>query len=142
MQNTLDPLRPFERDTIPKIFFGGIDRHGGPQAMLYRAAGGTWTPLSHAQVEARVTALAAALDAAGIAAGDRVAILSENRPEWAITDYAATGLGAIDVPIYPTLPANQVEYILRDCEAKIVFVSTPAQAARRSARICRICGRS
>jgi long-chain acyl-CoA synthetase len=130
MQNTLDPLRPFERDTIPKIFFGGIDRHGGPQAMLYRAAGGTWTPLSHAQVEARVTALAAALDAAGIAAGDRVAILSENRPEWAITDYAATGLGAIDVPIYPTLPANQVEYILRDCGAKVVFVSTPAQAAK------------
>ena len=77
-----------------------------------------------------MTALAAALDAAGIAAGDRVAILSENRPEWAITDYAAVGLGAIDVPIYPTLPANQVEYILRDCEAKIVFVSTPAQAAK------------
>ena len=41
MQNTLDPLRPVERDTIPKIFFGGIDRYGGPQAMLYRAAGGS-----------------------------------------------------------------------------------------------------
>ena len=130
MQNTLVPLRPVERDTIPKLFFGGIDRHGGPQAMLYRAANGTWTPLSHAQVEERVTALAAALEAADIAPGDRVAILSENRPEWAITDYAAVGMGAVDVPIYPTLPANQVQYILRDCGARIIFVSTPAQAAK------------
>jgi long-chain acyl-CoA synthetase len=130
MQNTLVPLRPVERDTIPKIFFGGIDRHGGPQALLYHATDGAWTPLSHAQVEERVAAVAAALEAAGVAAGDRIALLSENRPEWAITDYAATGLGVIDVPIYPTLPANQVEYILRDCAAKLVFVSTPAQAAK------------
>jgi long-chain acyl-CoA synthetase len=130
MQNTLVPLRPVERDTIPKIFFGGIDRHGGPQALLYRAPSGAWTPLSHAQVQERVTAVAAALEAAGVASGDRIAILSENRPEWVITDYAAMGLGAIDVPVYPTLPANQVEYILRDCAAKVVFVSTPAQAAK------------
>lgn len=130
MQNTLVPLRPVERDTIPKIFFGGIDRHGGPRALLYRAPTGTWTALPHADVEARVTAVAAALAAAGIGAGDRVALLSENRPEWVITDQATVGLGAIDVPIYPTLPANQVAYILRDCGARIVFVSTPAQAAK------------
>jgi long-chain acyl-CoA synthetase len=129
MQNTLVPLRPVERDTIPRLFFGGIDRHGGPRAMLYRADG-AWRPISHAQVEERVTAVAAALEAAGVVAGDRVAILSENRPEWAITDYAAVGLGAIDVPIYPTLPANQVEYILRDCEARIIFVSTADQARK------------
>jgi long-chain acyl-CoA synthetase len=130
MQNTLVPLRPVERDTIPKLFFGGIDRHGGPRAMLFRAPDGTWTPLSHAQVEERVTALAAALEAAGVAPGDRVAMLSENRPEWAITDFAAVGMGAVDVPIYPTLPANQVQYILRDCGARIIFVSTPGQAAK------------
>lgn len=130
MQNTLVPLRPVERDTIPKLFFGGIDRHGGPRALLYRAPDGAWTPLSHAQVLERVTAAAAALEAAGVAAGDRVAILAENRPEWVVADYAATALGAIDVPIYPTLPANQVEYILRDCGARVVFVSTPAQAAK------------
>ncbi|HVH13620.1 MAG TPA: long-chain fatty acid--CoA ligase [Longimicrobium sp.] len=129
-QNTLVPLRPVERDTIPRIFFGGIDRHGGPRAMLHRTADGSWAPLSHAEVEERATAVAAALESAGIVAGDRVAILSENRPEWAITDFAATGLGAIDVPVYPTLPANQIEYILRDCGAKVVFVSTPAQAAK------------
>jgi long-chain acyl-CoA synthetase len=97
--------------------------------MLYRE-NGAWKPLSHAEVQERVVALAAALESAGVASGDRVAMLSENRPEWAITDYAATGLGAVDVPIYPTLPANQVEYILRDCSAKIIFVSTAAQAAK------------
>ena len=129
MQNTLIPLLPVDRDTIPKIFFGGIDRYGRAQALRYRGPGG-WTGLSDAEVERRVTAVAAALEGAGIAAGDRVALLSENRPEWAITDYAAVGLGIIDVPLYPTLPANQVEYILRDCEARIVFVSSAAQAAK------------
>ena len=130
MQNTLVPLLPVERDTIPKIFFGGIDRHPRAGAMQFRTAEGGWQGLSTQEVERRVTAVAAALDAAGIAAGDRIALLSENRPEWAITDFAAVGQGIIDVPLYPTLPANQVQYILRDCEAQIVFVSTTAQAAK------------
>jgi long-chain acyl-CoA synthetase len=130
MQNTLVPLLPIERDTIPKIFFGGIDRYDRAEAMRYLADGGTWAGLSTTQIERKVTSVAAALDAAGIVAGDRVAILSENRPEWAITDYASVGQGIIDVPLYPTLPANQVEYILRDCEAKIVFVSSAAQAQK------------
>jgi long-chain acyl-CoA synthetase len=127
MQNTLIPLQPVERDTIPKIFFGGIDRYGRAEGMRYRTREG-WKGLSDAEVERRVTAVAAALEGTGLVAGDRIAMLSENRPEWAITDYAAVGLGIIDVPLYPTLPANQVEYILRDCEARIVFVSTAAQA--------------
>jgi long-chain acyl-CoA synthetase len=59
--------------------------------------------------------------------GDRVAILSENRPDWAIVDYAALALGLIVVPVYPTLPADQVAFILRDAEARIVFASTKAQ---------------
>ena len=59
--------------------------------------------------------------------GDRVAILSENRPEWAIADYACLAARCADVPIYPTLPAKQVEYILRDSGAVAVFVSTAAQ---------------
>ena len=129
MQNTLIPLQPVERDTIPKIFFGGIDRYKRAQALQYRGPDG-WTGHSDAEVERRVTAVAAALESAGVQAGDRVAILSENRPEWAITDYAAVGLGIVDVPLYPTLPANQVEYILRDCAAQVVFVSTRAQAEK------------
>jgi long-chain acyl-CoA synthetase len=63
----------------------------------------------------------------GVRRGDRVAILSENRPEWAITDYACLAARAADVPIYPTLPARQVEYILRDSGAAAVVVSSAAQ---------------
>ncbi|HET6228645.1 MAG TPA: long-chain fatty acid--CoA ligase [Longimicrobiaceae bacterium] len=128
-QSRLVPLRPVERDTIPKIFLGGVDRFRRPDALAYKT-GGEWKPIAHREVEERVTRLAAALAASGIVAGDRVAILSENRPEWAITDYAVTGMGAIDVPIYPTLPANQIAYILNDCGAKAVFVSNRTQLAK------------
>jgi long-chain acyl-CoA synthetase len=63
----------------------------------------------------------------GLRPGDRVAILSENRPEWAIADYACLAARCTDVPIYPTLPARQVEYILRDSGAAAILVSTDAQ---------------
>ena len=63
----------------------------------------------------------------GIQPGDRVAILSENRPEWAIADYACLTARCTDVPIYPTLPAKQVEYVLRDSGSVAVLVSTRHQ---------------
>jgi long-chain acyl-CoA synthetase len=128
-RSTLVPLAPVERDTILKIFLGAVDRYGRADAMLHRA-GGEWKPISHAELELRVAALAAALGAAGVRAGDRVAILSENRPEWAVADYAVLGLGGIDVPLYPTLPANQAHFILKDSGAAAVFVSTAAQLAK------------
>ncbi|HLE56000.1 MAG TPA: long-chain fatty acid--CoA ligase, partial [Rhodothermia bacterium] len=66
----------------------------------------------------------------GVARGDRVAILSENRPEWAIADYACLTAGLTDVPLYPTLPADQIAYILRDSGAVAIFVSSEEQAAK------------
>ena len=128
-QSAAPPLAPVARDTVNKIFLGAVERFGLPRAMLYKR-GGQWHPISHAEVEARVTRLAAALSEMGVQPGDRVAILSENRPEWAIADFAALGLGALDVPIYPTLPANQIAYILEDCGARAVFVSTAQQLAK------------
>jgi long-chain acyl-CoA synthetase len=125
-------LAPVERDTIPKIFFGAVDRFPDDEALRYKADG-SWRSLSHREVETRVERLAAALAAAGIEPGDRVALLSENRPEWVIADYAATSMGVVDVPIYPTLPANQVQYILRDCGAKGVLASTREQLAKIAA---------
>ncbi len=122
----LIPQEPVERDTLTRLFFSAVDRLARPDAMRYKQ-GGQWRTLSHREVEERVTRLAAALASMGVERGDRVALLSENRPEWAMTDYAALGLGAIDVPIYPTLPANQVAFILNDCTAKVVLVSSREQ---------------
>jgi long-chain acyl-CoA synthetase len=73
---------------------------------------------------------AAALLAAGLAAGDRLAILSESRPEWLLVDLAAQTDGVVPVPIYPTLAADQIRFILADCGARVVVVSDRVQAAK------------
>lgn len=117
------------RDTLPQIFWHAVDTHGVPEAMLYKEAG-EWRRLAHAEVAECVSRLAAGLDGLGLARGDRVALLSENRPEWAIVDYAVLGLGSINVPLYPTLSAEQLEFILNDCGAKVIFVSSAEQLAR------------
>jgi long-chain acyl-CoA synthetase len=85
--------------------------------------GGTWYELSYQQLADRIQDLSLGLLELGIQPGDRVAILSENRPEWAIADYACLAARCTDVPIYPTLPSKQVEYILADSGAAAVFVS-------------------
>ncbi len=123
------PLQPFSRTTLNHIFYEAIDRFG-PQDALRFKRDGQWLSLSYRDVELRVAQVAALLNAWGLKSGDRVALLSENRPEWAMVDYAALALGLIVVPIYPTLPPDQVAYILRDCGAQALFISTAAQITR------------
>jgi long-chain acyl-CoA synthetase len=125
----LVPLAEIEVDTLTKILFTGIDRHSGTEALRYRDASG-WRAISHREVEERVNRLAAGLRGVGVGRGDRVAILAENRPEWAIADYAVLCLGAADVPLYATLPAAQIAYILNDSGAKAIFVSNRDQLAK------------
>jgi long-chain acyl-CoA synthetase len=88
---------------------------------------GRWTALDYRELAERVHAASIGLRELGVREGDRVAILSENRPEWAITDYACLTARATNVPIYPTLPARQVQYILRDSGAVAIVLSTAAQ---------------
>jgi long-chain acyl-CoA synthetase len=88
---------------------------------------GRWVELSYRDVADQVEDLSVGLLELDVRAGDRVAILSENRPEWAIADYACLAACCTDVPIYPTLPAKQAEYILRDSGAVAILVSTDAQ---------------
>jgi long-chain acyl-CoA synthetase len=89
--------------------------------------GGAWVELSYRDLADRIQDLSLGLLELGITPGDRVAILSENRPEWAIADYACLAACCTDVPIYPTLPAKQVEHNLSDSGAAAVFVSTRTQ---------------
>ena len=113
--------------TLNDLFFGAMDRfRDRPAAMRYKVDG-RWQAISYAALLERVHAASAGLLDLGIRAGDRVAILSENRPEWAISDYACLAARCADVPVYPTLPAKQIEYILRDSGAVAILVSTRAQ---------------
>jgi long-chain acyl-CoA synthetase len=116
--------------TLTKLFFDAIDQHGSKPAALRYKADGAWHDITHAELQKRVMRYALALRRLGVTRGDRVAILSENRPEWAITDYACLAIGVTDVPVYPTLPANQVKYILGDSGAVAIAVSSAAQLAK------------
>ncbi|HXG92710.1 MAG TPA: long-chain fatty acid--CoA ligase [Blastocatellia bacterium] len=85
--------------------------------------GGEWKSLTFGEVARRVRELALGLHSIGIKRGERVAIWSENRPEWNLADLACLAVGAVDVPIYSTQTRAQVEYILKDSGARAVFVS-------------------
>lgn len=111
--------------TINDIFFSVVERDH-ERVMLYKQ-GQEWLPISARELYRKVVGTARALDAWGIGHGDHVAILSENRPEWAVADFASMLLGAADVPIYPTLTAEQTLAILQDSGARLAFVSTAEQ---------------
>ena len=102
----------------------------GKPSLLMSKVGGVWKSISAADFGFTVKALSLGLNGLGIQPGDRVAILSENRPEWAMADYAILCAGAWSVPIYPTLPAAQIAPLLNDCSAKAIFVSTLEQLGK------------
>ena len=112
--------------TLNDIFFT-VASSQRERAILAKDAAGEWRPISSAQIYSRVRALAAALARWGVGKGDRIAILSENRWEWAVADFAALAMGVIDVPIYPTLTAEQTAVLLADSGARVAFVSSLAQ---------------
>ena len=111
--------------TINDIFFAIVER-GQPRVMLVREAN-EWVPLSSQELYQKVAGVARVLRQWGLTKGDRLAILSENRFEWAAVDFASLLLGVVVVPIYSTLTAQQTAYILRDSGAKVVVVSTEKQ---------------
>ena len=117
--------------TLTELFFTAVDRYAGKRPAALRAKlGGTWRAITHQELTDRVVAVSLGLRGLGIAAGDRVSILAETRPEWAIADYACLCARAADVPIYPTLTARQTEYILKDSGSVAVFCSTAEQVAK------------
>ncbi len=96
------------------------------RVMLQRQVLG-WAPISSAEIYRSVVGMARALESWGVHKGDRVAILSENRPEWTITDFAALALGAVTVPIYSTQTADQTSFILNDSGARVIALSSKHQ---------------
>ncbi|HEX8091466.1 MAG TPA: long-chain fatty acid--CoA ligase, partial [Blastocatellia bacterium] len=112
-----------EPQTLNELFNFAVDRYRGDEFLRYKS-GSEWRSLTYGEVARRVRELALGLHALGFKSGDRIAIWSENGPEWNIADLAVLALGAVDVPIYTTQARSQVEYILEDSAARAIFVSS------------------
>ena len=108
----------------------GLLRDGPrPDQILFKE-GGVWRPISTEDFCRRVRRLALGLKRLGVGRGDRVGLLSENRPEWSASDHAILAIGAVTAPIYPTLTPDQIAWILKDCGAVAVIVATAEHAAK------------
>jgi long-chain acyl-CoA synthetase len=119
-----------DSDTMVAVATGQAQRYGARIALTVKDAQGRWTPVSWREQNESAVAVAAGLVHAGIASGDRLALLAENRLEWLYTDIGAQLAGVIVVPIYASSTAEMVEQILVDSEATAIVCSTPAQAAK------------
>ena len=107
--------------------FSRVAAASNPRAILWQDEFGLWQPISSDQIYQRVRALAQAFLSWGAQKGDRIALIAENRWEWAITDFAALAIGAVDVPIYPTLTGEQIAALVADAGCRIAVVSTRQQ---------------
>lgn len=122
--------RPVSEGTLVELFFEAVDRFGDAAALQRMTTETTVEDISYRRVHTTVKRIVAALAESGLGRGDRAAILSENRPEWPLTDYGCLCAGVVPVPIYPSLTAQQISFLLEDSGAKTVFVSTEEQMVK------------
>jgi long-chain acyl-CoA synthetase len=115
--------------TLCEIFYHSVDTYRKPDHLRVKR-GDKWHDISSAEFRRAVEELSMGLRTLGVEKGDRVALLSENRPEWAYVDLATLCTAAVDVPIYPNLPPAQVLYVLSDSQSKVAFASTAAQVKK------------
>ena len=116
-------------ETLCQIPLNTLRSYEKPDQLLYKEKG-RYFPISSREFYDRIRFIALGLRALGQTPGDKLVILSENRPDWVMTDFANLAVGGVTVPIYPTLMPEQVRYIIDDSEAKIVVCSTPELRAR------------
>ncbi len=116
-------------ETLCQIPRNTLRLYEKPDQLLYKE-NGTYVPISTPEFYDRVRFVSLGLRALDFQIGDKLALLSENRPEWVITDFAVLGAGGVTVPIYPTLTAEQIRYIIEDSEAGIVICSSPELRAK------------
>jgi long-chain acyl-CoA synthetase len=124
-----------EPRTLADIFFASVTHDLDRHVMMKRGA--EWQIISSRQLYAYVATMARIFKQWGLTRGDRVAILSENRPEWMIIDFACVTMGLVDVPIYTTLTAEQTFYVLDNSGARVVCVSSEEQLRKVQAILSR-----
>jgi len=111
-------------ETISQIFLNILKAFPKPDLLLYKDQG-RYIPISTEEFGSRVRLFSAGLASLGVKAGDKIIILSDNCPEWVMADFANLCLGAVTVPIYPTLVPEQIRYIIDDSDAAVVIYSGP-----------------
>ena len=126
MANKTKKTQYTQISTINDLFYR-VASAANPRAILWQDEFGMWQPISSDDIYQRVRALAQAFLGWGAQKGDRIALIAENRWEWAITDFAALAIGAVDVPIYPTLTGEQIAELVADAGCRIAVVSTRQQ---------------
>jgi long-chain acyl-CoA synthetase len=122
----------FSLATVNDVLMRATGR-GGKEVMRWQNASGQWVPLSSDELYGWVRAVADQLVSWGVQKADRVVILSENRWEWAVTDFACLAIGAVDVPLYATEGAERIGYMVRDSAARVAVVSSRAQYEKLAA---------
>ena len=120
------PTSADEPSTLVDLFKRVASKHPRPDTINYKHKG-EWLPISSDELLKRARRIAAGLYSIGVRHGDRVALLSESRVEWTLTDAGCVFAGAIDVPIYPTLTPPQVRYILNDSGASVLILANRAK---------------
>jgi len=118
------PLASLE--TLVDLLEHACETYRRPDALQVKRSG-VYEPISSDDLRKSVQRIGAGLAKLGVRKGDRIALLSENRPEWAIADQGILSIGAINVPFYVTLPAAQIGELLHDSEASVIIVSTQIQ---------------
>jgi len=115
--------------TLCELFLYAVTEYNKPNALLHKRDG-NWVSMSHAEVLESVQSIAHGLWTLGLGKGDKVLLLSENRPEWCLCDYGILTAGGVTVPVYPTLHGREAAYIAKNSEASIAIVSTTEQAEK------------
>jgi long-chain acyl-CoA synthetase len=108
---------------LPKRFFENVEKFAAKPALLSKIEG-NYRPVSYQDLGKNIQYIALILDSWGVKRGDRVAIMSDNREEWIMSDMSIISIGAISVPIYPTLSVAQAALLLEHAEPKVIFVAT------------------
>ncbi|MBN1154936.1 long-chain fatty acid--CoA ligase [candidate division KSB1 bacterium] len=110
--------------TLLSLFMNRVERTGDKIAILEKIDG-EYQGFTYDEFKRRVQKFSAGLANLGVKKGDKIALMSENRSEWVITDLGILSLGAVNVPIYPTITPQQIEYILNNAQVKLIVVSRP-----------------
>jgi len=132
-----DQMKDSYPHTLVELLKGAVAARPAAEVLRFKQEK-KWTGMTAQELQQRVRNVALGLYGLGIRKGDRVAMLAESGPLWSISDYAILSSGAVNVPIYPTQPASQVEYILRESEPKLLFISTERQMKRVESALKRI----